>query len=181
MFFRAFQHESTFLKCDSATSFWILETHRISNFSAILPSWPLNLGDLSSLNYDLKCHMNGDTISALHSFTISSRWPVLQSFSQNHGSRNFNLWPQNRAVCLSMFFFFSQSFCTLASILNILFMDCHLQFSLLIIIFTASQVFYRFWGHVLAGFAFSVNIYLLGLPINVFICYLHEYKTCSNM
>ncbi len=36
----------------------------------------------------------------------------------------------------------------------------YLQFSLLIIIFTASQVFDRFWGHVPAGVAFSANIYL---------------------
>ncbi len=84
-------------------------SRRHSNFSAISPSWPLNLGDLSSLNYDLKCHMNGDTISALHSFTISSRWPVLQSFSQNHGSQNFNLWPQNRDACVFKYVFFSHS------------------------------------------------------------------------
>ncbi len=57
----------------------------------------------------------------------------------------------------------------------------YLQFSLLIIIFTASQVFDRFWGHVPAGVAFSANIYLLGLPIKVFICYLQGYKTCLNM
>lgn len=178
MFFWA---ESAFFKCDSATSFWIPETHRISNFSAISPSWPLNLGDLSSLNYDLKCHMNGDTISALHSFTISSRWPVLQCFSQNHGSQNFNLWPQNRDACVFKYGFFSVILYIGLHPQHTLYGLCHLQFSLLIIIFTASQVFYRFWGHVLAGFAFSVNIYLLGLPINVFICYLHEYKTCSNM
>lgn len=172
----AFQHESMFFKCDSATSSWIPETHLISNFSAISPNWPLNLGDLSSLNYDLKCHMNGDTISALLSFTFSNRWPVLQSFSQNA-----NLWPQNRDT-----YVFKYVFCSVILYIGLhpqhfLYGLCHLQFSLLIIIFTASQVFYRFqrlWEHVLAGFAISVNIYL---QINVFICYLHEYKTCLNM
>lgn len=62
-------------------------------------SRPSNLGDLSSLNFDLKCHMNGDTISALHSFPITScltcapklftetRFMKLQSLTSEQRSR----------------------------------------------------------------------------------------------
>lgn len=95
-----------------------------------------------------------------------------------HGTSTFDLRIETR-VCLSVFFLLHV----------ILYIGLHpqhmfhglynLQFSLLIIIFTASLVFDRFWGHVLAGFAFSVNMYLLGLPINVIYINTKPVQACN--
>lgn len=88
------------------STFEVTESGRISNLSRILPRWPLNWHDLSSLNFDSKCHMNGDTISCLsflpHQSSVTLD-PVTQSFSQKCASWTFHLWPEWRQACVCAF------------------------------------------------------------------------------